>query len=927
MLTDREFEKWRDRLKLPEQTREIVAKIRTSEPVRKVQGTARNVHGPYASKKMGRTIQFESHTLELPALTSFYEYDDDVLEYWDQPYQFTLKCSPNGKRANTISYVPDFLVLRRNSVSFEEWKPEKTLIKRAEKYPYRYVKDESDRWQDILAQERCEQLGFNFCIRTDSEIDWTKYRNLKYLGKYLDGYLDRQYVVKEDTQDHIKEIVESHPGISLSQVLEKIEIGTIDDLNALIATEQIYVDLSAVSLTEQKKVKIFRDEATAQAYITASANYSEPVNSSLRTIDIEVGSSFLLDGKCLTVDHLGDSKIILSGQNGLVRWTHQQFQQLIESGEITNLRAEETDSLDSVVNEYFNSASPQALAEANRRYSILEPYLKEQLSPPPESDTPKRTIRHWKKKYKEAQQEYGCGLIGLIPKRNGNPTSRYSAEDLAFVDEIIDKEYESFKQKKVWAVYEILKSRWNESNRISPVPSHTFLYQRIKNRPKHKTVRKRKGSRAANNFLGPWLLEKTTPRHGDRPLEIVHIDHTLLEIECICPDSGEKLGRPGVTAMIDAYSRRILSVYLTFDAPSYRSCMMTLRICVQRFKRFPEWIVVDNGKDFKSTYFDTLLARFEASKKHRPKDVPKFSSIVERWFRTTETEFFNNLRGNTQIMKEVRLVKKYNNPKNLAVWELDELYDYFVNGYCYGVYDRKKHPALEGMSPQQAFEFGIAKTGSRPHQAIKYDEQFKILTMPSTKKGTAKVQPSKGVRINRIDYWSDEFYTVENQDVPVRYDPFNYGIAYSYVNNRWTKCISNYYTRFEGYSERAVKIATTLIHRKKKLHNQRVYASVSEIVNLLKNAEEYEDLQLQLQRDRSAGRVRSLIEGNVISVNESTSHRQQSNASTITSENDLEDPEDFEPDEFAEDEFLEDDLDEQSNNPGVVKAYADDELW
>ncbi len=39
---------------------------------------------------MGRTIQFESHTLELPALTSFYEYDDDVLEYWDQPYQLTL---------------------------------------------------------------------------------------------------------------------------------------------------------------------------------------------------------------------------------------------------------------------------------------------------------------------------------------------------------------------------------------------------------------------------------------------------------------------------------------------------------------------------------------------------------------------------------------------------------------------------------------------------------------------------------------------------------------------------------------------------------------------------------------------------------------------------------------------------------------------
>ena len=88
MLSNKQFEEWCDRLKLPAQTREIASKIRTSEPVRKVQGNARNVHGPYASKKMGRTIQFESHTLELPALTSFYEYDNDVLEYWDQPYKF-----------------------------------------------------------------------------------------------------------------------------------------------------------------------------------------------------------------------------------------------------------------------------------------------------------------------------------------------------------------------------------------------------------------------------------------------------------------------------------------------------------------------------------------------------------------------------------------------------------------------------------------------------------------------------------------------------------------------------------------------------------------------------------------------------------------------------------------------------------------------
>lgn len=65
---------------------------------------------------------------------------------------------------------------------------------------------------------------------------------MKYLGRYLDGSLGQKYVVDEEIHDRIKGVVESHPGISLSLLLEKIEFGTIDDLNALIATEQIYVD-------------------------------------------------------------------------------------------------------------------------------------------------------------------------------------------------------------------------------------------------------------------------------------------------------------------------------------------------------------------------------------------------------------------------------------------------------------------------------------------------------------------------------------------------------------------------------------------------------------------------------------------------------------------------------------------------------------
>src|SRR5215472_491707 len=85
-----------------------------------------------------------------------------------------------------------------------------------------------------------------------------------------------------------------------------------------------------------------------------------------------------------------------------------------------------------------------------------------------------------------------------------------------------------------------------------------------------------------------------TPRHGDRPWEIVHLDHTELDIELVS-SLGTPLGRPYATFATDAYSRRLLACYLSFDPPSYRSCMMVLRACVRRHQRFPQMVVVDGG--------------------------------------------------------------------------------------------------------------------------------------------------------------------------------------------------------------------------------------------------------------------------------------------------------------------------------------------
>jgi putative transposase len=300
--------------------------------------------------------------------------------------------------------------------------------------------------------------------------------------------------------------------------------------------------------------------------------------------------------------------------------------------------------------------------------------------------------------------------------------------------------------------------------------------------------------------------------------------------------------------MVDAYSRRILAIYLTFDPPSYRSCMMAIRICVQRFGRFPQAIVVDGGKEFHSVYFDTLLARYHCTKKTRPAAKPRFGSVIERLFGTTNTQLIFNLLGNTQATKQVREITKAVNPKQHALWTLGDLYTYLVE-YAYVIYDQNEHPALS-MSPQSAYEQGERNTGERLHRRIAYDEDFILATHPSPRSGQALVQPGKGIKLNYLYYWSDAFRhpEVERTKVSVRYDPFDLG-AYAYVQGRWVKCISQYYSIFSGRSERELLLASLEIKQQAKLTQTPTTISAKRLADFLNDVTAHEALMLQRLRD------------------------------------------------------------------------------
>ena len=84
MLTTDDLLAWFQRLGFPEQTRSTISHIRSAGPARRVGGGKSNVAGRYPSRKMGVSIQFESHRVEMAGVYEM-EHDAGVLEYFDQP--------------------------------------------------------------------------------------------------------------------------------------------------------------------------------------------------------------------------------------------------------------------------------------------------------------------------------------------------------------------------------------------------------------------------------------------------------------------------------------------------------------------------------------------------------------------------------------------------------------------------------------------------------------------------------------------------------------------------------------------------------------------------------------------------------------------------------------------------------------------------
>ncbi|MGC2236184.1 MAG: Mu transposase C-terminal domain-containing protein [Pyrinomonadaceae bacterium] len=841
----------------------VINQVRISQPSRRVQSGRGSMSGRFPSRKMGVTIQFESHKNELAYIYEL-EHDANVLEYYDQPPSIPLKYKTVNGRNIGFNHTPDFFVLGEDWAGWVECKTEDQLLKLAVTQPNRFRVDESGNWQCPPGESYAAQFGLSYRVWSSKDINRTYQRNIEYLEDYFRS--DNEHRVNDSTCKIILSQIENKLGIPLIELYENLEgQATRDDILMLIAYEEIFVDLYENPLGEARFVKVFLNNEAAQAYSNIYRVDLPPFESSIQVqiVEVEVGKQVSWDGKIWRIANLGATSVTLVDDFGSSDIPIHIFEELVCIGKITGSSISPFSEDKQEVVKQLQNASAKHLAEANRRQKAVLAYLEETELP---FEIPERTINRWVSRYHWAEKTWGYGYLGLLPEqRTGNSSDKLPEESRKLIQTFISESYESLKQKKKNVVYGEYQLAC-QARGLEPASYKTFIKE-VKKRPKFEQTLKRRGRRAAyQKQFFYWRLDRETPRHGEHPFHIIHIDYTEIDLELVDSYTGKKMGKAWLGLAISASTRRILAVYLSFDAPSRSSDMMLIREIIRRHGRMPQIIVVDGGINFESTYFETLLAFFECTKKTRPAAEPRFGSIIERIFGTANTQFFHNLQGNTQIMKLVRQVTKSVHPKNHAVWTLPKLWDYLCV-YCYEIYDKAEHPAL-GQSPREAFELQKQLHGQRSHRLIPYDENLKLLTLPTTQKGTAKVVPTLGVKINYIYYWSDAFShpEVENTTVDIRFDPFNVGRAYAYARGQWVECYSEHHNVFNGRSANLLKLATAEIRQRKKLHAKQFSILATDIACFVQSAEAEELLLQQQLADNQQKYILQSINNEPISI-------------------------------------------------------------
>ena len=808
--------RWSRELKHTVETRDLIAHMYKTGPVRKPTSSG-NATGCFASNIMDARIPWSSRSAELGFLWRVHHPGAKTRMVLSQPiYLRVTTLLSGGKDEHTYDYPPDYFWMTDRWAGFVECKWEYEIKKiidpeNPKGKPGMFVMKDG-RWTCPPGEAAAKALGLGFAVFVMKKAEVQLSNNLECLADYFDKPKENYFPV---VAQRIKKIVNDTPGIQIRDIEDQLEDDEIDTLFFLIARRELYVDLANQPLAPNYTTPVYRDATVA----SAAALLSElPADRSLLpdVFDVRTGTSFLLRGTPAKIVGVVDDIVTIDHGDTHEEMLIEQLERLVACNEAKPVDGPTKSMREKGLAEYY--AARDQWPKILRREELIRPFLNARTQYERKQLPPKtRTIFRYLGKYREAEEKYGPGLgvLGLRDeKRVGNPQRQLDPEVIAIMNDVMDNWWakKPGRNKEVsWG--EVRRRCKKHRPRLQPPSRKAFLdqFKRRNEEKEDEYLKSRFGEKAAYAVRAAvWEDDwDDLSIEGEHAWAVVHIDHTQIDCETPPAADGLHLGRPWFTVMVSPRYRRILAVTLSYEPPSYRSCMQVIRECVRRHSRLPRIVVTDGGKEFRSDYFGALLLRFNIHQSFRPPRKPRFGAVLERLNLTITSRLFHNLAGNTLAMKDPRSVSASHNPRKLAIYPLPRLAD-LVREFCYEYLDTQAHQ-LNGVTPRDAFKNDMRRGGPRSHKIILYNDDFILLTLPTTKRGYATASPRQGWVINRIPYWSREAKERKNRakKFPDKYDPDDFSKAWVLVDGEWRLCRSREFRyRFKGLSEKEIRIAT-----------------------------------------------------------------------------------------------------------------------
>lgn len=361
------------------------------------------------------------------------------------------------------------------------------------------------------------------------------------------------------------------------------------------------------------------------------------------------------------------------------------------------------------------------------------------------------TIYRWLKLYREERQQ-----TALIPVKRGVEPGhgRLQPEVDAIISAAIKERYLTRNRVKATQLHRdvVLKCR----SAGLPIPHVNTIRNRISRIEPRTVVEGRSGRRAAREQFEP--IKGHFPSE-DRPLAVVQIDHTKLDLIVVDEIDRKPLARPWFTVAIDVFSRVIAGFYLSLEAPGAASTGMCVACAVlpkdsllARWgitTRWPVWgkmaaLHCDNGKDFRGAMLRQACQQYGIELLFRPVRQPHYGGHIERLMGTFAREI-HTLPGTTFANPGER--KGYDSEKNSAL-TISEL-ELWLARYIVEIYHQKPHAGLDGRTPISVYEEGITRRGLP--QICTAEERLRLDFMPLEQRAVTV----NGVIVDKISYFHD----------------------------------------------------------------------------------------------------------------------------------------------------------------------------